>query len=84
MNHLSHMEIGRRELAHRLGDGVEVTLYWTPRTDALTVCVSDRSADDNFELVLGPQDDPLEVFHHPYSYAAWRGVVHHLPDARAA
>jgi hypothetical protein len=81
---LSHIEVGRRELAHRSADGVEVTLYWTPRTNALAVSVHDRNADDSFELVLGPQDDPLDVFRHPYAYAAWRGIDYCLPETRAA
>jgi hypothetical protein len=84
VNAPSHIEVGRRELAHRSADGVEVTLYWTPRTDALAVCVHDWAADDSFELVLGTQDDPREVFSHPYAYAAWRGIDFHVPETQAA
>ena len=80
----SHIEVGRRELAHRLADGVEVTLYWTPRTNVLAVSVHDQATDDRFELALGPQDNPLDVFRHPYAYAAWRGIDYDLPEIRAA
>jgi len=31
-----------QELAHRESDGLEVTLFWHPITDALTVCVCDQ------------------------------------------
>jgi hypothetical protein len=84
VNTHSNIEVGRRELAHRITDGVEVTLYWTPRTNALAVNVYDQTTDDSFELVLGPQDSPLEVFRHPYAYAAWRGIDYQLPQAEAA
>lgn len=63
-----------RELAHREGDGVEVALLWYPSNDVVSVQVVDARADQIFELVLGDNDRPLDVFHHPYAYAALRGL----------
>jgi hypothetical protein len=64
-----------RELAHRASDGVEVTLYWHETRHELTVQVSDQRGGASFELAADP-DRALDVFHHPYSYAASRGVVY--------
>ena len=57
-----------KELAHRAGDGVEVSLYWSPSDGSLTVVVEDAKADEHFELEARP-DNALEIFYHPYAYA---------------
>jgi hypothetical protein len=64
----------RRELAHRQAAGLDVKLYWAPGSDTLSVVVSDARLRSDFELVLGQQDDALEVFNHPYGFAAGRGL----------
>lgn len=64
-----------RELATRTSNGVEVTLLWDRRSDELTVCVNDANAGVYFELAA-ERNRALEVFHHPYAYAAARGVVY--------
>ena len=62
-----------------------MTLLWAADTDALAVRVRDRRTDDQFELAVEPGDDALDVFEHPYAYAAWRGVDYRAEDtARAA
>jgi hypothetical protein len=38
------------------------------------VTVEDPANCDYFELVLADNEPPLEVFHHPYAYAAARGL----------
>ncbi len=63
-----------RELTHREADGVEVALLWYPSNDVISVQVADTKAGETFELVLGEGDRPLDVFHHPYAYAAARGM----------
>ena len=57
-----------RELAHRAGDGVEVSLLWRPSDGRLTVLVDDEKADERFSLEARA-DNALEVFYHPYAYA---------------
>jgi hypothetical protein len=84
MNARSQLDSGRRELAHRSADGLEVTLDWAPRTNTLSVAVYDRRTGDFFELVLAPGENPLHVFHHPYAYAAWRGLDYRVPERQAA
>jgi hypothetical protein len=75
-----------RELAHRANDGVEVVLFWHQITDELTVSVSDERSGAYFELAAEP-DQALEVFNHPYAYAAFRGLPYaevSLPSWAAA
>jgi hypothetical protein len=62
-----------RELAHRASDGVEVVLFWHEVTSDLTVSVSDVRSGAYFEVGAAPED-ALDVFHHPFAYAAFRGV----------
>jgi hypothetical protein len=66
--------IGARELDHRTADGVEVALLWHVSRDFVSVVVSDTRVGETFELVLDERDDALDVFHHPYAYAAHRGL----------
>jgi hypothetical protein len=57
-----------RELDHRTGDGIEVTLLWNARTKGVFVSVAEREGSTlEFEV---PPHDALEAFHHPYAYAA--------------
>ncbi len=62
-----------RELAHRTNDGVEVVLFWHQISNELTVSVSDQRSGAYFELAAEP-DHALDVFNHPYAYAAFRGL----------
>lgn len=61
------------ELANRAGDGVEVSLLWDRTASRLTVTVADSRTGDRFELPAHPEN-ALDVFHHPYAYAAFNGV----------
>jgi hypothetical protein len=74
-----HTLPARRELAHRSSNGIDVTLFWSPTDDSLTVAVADESGPA-FELEVEARD-ALEVFEHPYAYAAFRGLE--LLDAAA-
>jgi hypothetical protein len=57
------------ELHHRSADGIEVSLLWSRVTNALTVAVEDSRSGVSFE-VQAPADKALDVFEHPYAYAA--------------
>ncbi len=62
-----------RELDFRSGDGLEVALRWQPTTNRLSVTVFDAKTGDDFDLEVEPSE-ALDAFHHPYAYAASRGV----------
>ena len=63
-----------RELAHRVADGLEVSLLWHQRENLVSVAVLDSKTGDSFEIVLGENESALAAFHHPYAYAAHRGI----------
>jgi hypothetical protein len=65
-------EAMERELAQRESDGISVTLLWDSESDRLTVSVDDRRTGESFELHAQPQS-AMDVFRHPYAYAASRG-----------
>ncbi|MBM2822411.1 MAG: hypothetical protein HW413_1157 [Thermoleophilia bacterium] len=71
------------ELARRANDGVEVSLVWSRADGHLAVIVSDLRAGDSFELAACPES-ALDVFHHPFAYAAFRGVDYALGTCRGA
>ena len=61
------------ELDHRSNDGLEVTLLWEAETNRVAVNVFDAKSGDDFTIEVGPTE-ALDAFHHPYAYAATRGV----------
>jgi hypothetical protein len=62
-----------RQLDFRSTDGLEVTLHWQPETNRVSVSVFDAKTGDDFELDVEPAD-AMDAFHHPYAYAASRGL----------
>jgi len=75
----------RRELAHRASNGIEVSLFWSKPTNRVTVEVFDDRFDEGFEFEVDGSD-ALDAFHHPFAYAAARGipVLAEAPEALAA
>jgi len=73
-----HALPARRELAYRSSNGIDVFLLWSPADDTLAVVVFDENSD-SFELVVSA-NEALDVFDHPYAYAAFRGV--HLDETQ--
>jgi hypothetical protein len=69
-----------RELCHRIGHGIEVTLAWIPGSERLQVAVHDKKRGHTLHI---PVDPPraMHVFHHPYAHAASNGL---LTDDQAA
>jgi hypothetical protein len=61
-----------RELAYRANDGIYVTMFWDEVSGHVTVAVTDSKTDDAFEIQVGPDERAMDVFHHPYAYAALR------------
>jgi hypothetical protein len=61
--------MARRELAQRSADGLEVSLYWDPRDDSLTVVVQDTREGGRFEIPIRGTC-ALDAFEHPFAYLA--------------
>jgi hypothetical protein len=59
-----------RELDSRAGDGIHVQLLWHARDNRVSVAVSDIKTGEAFELEVRRGQRALDVFRHPYAYAA--------------
>jgi hypothetical protein len=60
------------ELDARISDGIHVRLLWHAEDDHLSVAVNDTKTGETFELPIHPGEPALDVFHHPFAYAASR------------
>lgn len=58
-----------RELAHRTNDGIEVTLFWNPPANRVSIAVLDTRSGDALEFDINGSS-ALDAFNHPYAYAA--------------
>ena len=59
----------RRELAHRTGDGIEISLFWSKPSTRVTIAVLDTRSDEALEFDVDGSA-ALDAFNHPYAYAA--------------
>lgn len=64
-----------KELVLRRSGTCEVALFWSLRTHRAAVKLEDDATGLTFELPLSESGDPLDVFDHPYAYAAARGLA---------
>jgi hypothetical protein len=74
-----------RELAHRSGDGLDVTLPWCPareqNDDSIVVCVCDSRDGAYFEIAAEPCL-ALDAYYHPFAYRDFSTVDYR--DSRLA
>ena len=56
------------ELAHRVDDGIHVTLWWHPVDESVSIAVDDRRTGEQFELPV-PGEQALYAFRHPFAFA---------------
>jgi hypothetical protein len=63
-----------RELDSRSADGFHVRLLWNAHDRHVFVAVMPRGGW-SFVLQVRPDERALDVYHHPYAYAAAHGVV---------
>jgi len=63
-----------RELDHRTADMIDVWLLWRETDNAVLVSVADDKTGDRFTIEVRDGEKPLDVFNHPYAYAAWHGI----------
>jgi hypothetical protein len=59
-----------REVDSRTSDGINVRLLWHPADGHVSVAVHDTKTNEAFELPVGDGDLALDVYRHPYAYAA--------------
>jgi len=59
----------RRELARRVSGGTEVTLYWSPHDNSMTVEVWQPASGETLLLAVAPER-ALDAYHHPFAELA--------------
>ncbi len=59
-----------RELDSRTNDRIEVRLLWRQRDDRVIVAVADGKTGERFTVDVREDENALDVFHHPFAYAA--------------
>jgi hypothetical protein len=70
MTGTAHIE----ELASRESAGIRVSLFWSREDNTLSVVVRDNWTGDEFSVAAEPEK-AMDVFRHPFAYAASRGVT---------
>jgi hypothetical protein len=70
-----------RELDSRISDGIHVRLLWHPADGHVSVAVHDSRTGEAFELPVEDGGRALEVYRHPYAYAARRSQADLEPVA---
>jgi hypothetical protein len=63
-----------RELDHRTNDRIDVWLLWNEEDGQVLVSVADEKTGDRFSVDVREGERALDVFHHPYAYAAYHGI----------
>lgn len=62
------------ELDSRMNDGIHVRLLWCESENWVAVAVNDTRNGEAFCVEVREGERALEVFRHPYAYAAHHGV----------
>ena len=63
---------GISELSSRSANGIDVALLWHRSDKRAAVVVVDHRGGEKFVLEVRDDDNALDMFHHPYAYAAQR------------
>ena len=69
--HTTHLT---RELDSRRSDGIDVRLLWCEQDGRVLVAVRDAKTGDAFAVEVREGERALDVFAHPYAYAAYHGI----------
>ena len=63
-----------RELDHRRSDRIDIRLLWREDDGQVIVTVADEKTGDRFTIEVREDESAVDVFHHPYAYAAYHGI----------
>ena len=64
----------RRELAHRIGGGLEVTLYWNTGDNSTSIEVHHLASETHMRFVV-PADRALDAFYHPLTHVRYSSAA---------
>lgn len=73
-----------KELARRDAGPTHVSLLWSRRTRRAAVVLEDDETGESLELDVRADENPLELFEHPFVYAQTRGHPAWRPALDAA
>jgi hypothetical protein len=62
-----------RELAHRVGADIEVSLFWRPADNSLLLLLVEVPTGVVFEFPVA-HEEALDAFNHPYAYLPVRSA----------
>jgi hypothetical protein len=71
------------ELDLRSHDRIHVRLLWRARDDRVIVAVSDGKTGERFSIDVRDDERALDVFRHPFAYAAWHRAETHSTGSPA-
>jgi hypothetical protein len=57
----------RRELAQRVNGGLEITLYWHPNDNGISIEIYEATTDETISFPV-PANRALEAFNHPFAH----------------
>ena len=60
----------RRELAHRVGSDLEVTLYWNAADNSTSIEVRHVASETTLRFAV-PADQALDAFYHPLAHVEY-------------
>ena len=70
----TRLAAGISELSSRSANGIDVALLWQHRGNTAVVVVVDQRSGQSLVHDVGEDDNALDIFNHPYAYAAHRRV----------
>jgi hypothetical protein len=70
----TRLAAGISELSSRSANGIDVALLWQHRDNTAVVVVVDQRSGESLVLDVGEDDNALDIFNHPYAFAAQRRV----------
>jgi hypothetical protein len=71
-----------RELDCRWTSGIQVRLLWSQADARVSVAVVDARSHESFRIDVPDGERPLDVFYHPFAYAAHQRVHLDFGDGR--
>jgi hypothetical protein len=57
----------RRELAHRVSGGIEITLFWSAHDDSTSIEVWQPATEETIIFAVA-RDLALDAFYHPFAH----------------
>ena len=69
MNTAALKKFTRRELAHRVNGGLDITLYWRAHDNSTSIDIYQPTTGETISFAVRP-DRALEAFHHPFAHLA--------------